>query len=74
MSEVNKIKELIYLGMMDSKLSNDDLVEIIKHAGAYGNIMSVKDYSKENNISVQAVYRYRNVVDLWGFKFVMEND
>ena len=74
MSKVNKIKASIDDAMMNDELSNDNLVELIKHIGAYGNVMSVKDYSDQNNITVQGVYNHRNVVNLWGFKFVVEND
>ena len=74
MSKLNKIKASIDDAMMNGELSNDDLVELIKHLGAYGNVMSVKDYSNENGITVQGVYNHRNVVSLWGFKFVVEND
>jgi len=74
MSKANKIKASIDDAMMNDELSNDDLVELIKHLGAYGNIMSVKEYSDQNNITVQGVYNHRNVVNLWGFKFVVDND
>ena len=74
MSKTNKIKASIDDAMMNDELSNDDLVELIKHLGTYGNIMSVKDYSSQNSITVQGVYNHRNVVNLWGFKFVLEND
>ena len=73
MSKINKIKASIDDAMMNDELSTDDLVELIKHLGAYGNVMSVKDYSNQNGITVQGVYNHRNVVDLWGFKFVVEN-
>ena len=74
MSKANKIKSSIDDAMMNDELSNDDLVELIKHLGAYGNVMSVKDYSNQNGITVQGVYNHRNVVELWGFKFVVENN
>ena len=74
MSKVNKIKAYIDNAMMNDELSNDDLVELIKHLGAYGNIMSVKEYSDQNNITVQGVYNHRKLVNLWGFKFVVENE
>ena len=74
MSKANKIKASMDDAMMNDELSNDDLVELIKHLGAYGNVMSVKDYSNQNGITVQGVYNHRNVVNLWGFKFVVEND
>ena len=74
MSKANKIKASIDDAMMNDELSTDDLVELIKYLGAYGNVMSVKDYSNQNGITVQGVYNHRNVVDLWGFKFVVEND
>ena len=74
MSKLNNIKASIDDAMMNSELSNDELVDLIKHIGAYGNIMSVKEYSDQNKITVQGVYNHRNVVNLWGFKFVVEND
>jgi hypothetical protein len=74
MSKVNKIKASIDDAMYNNELSNDDIVELIKHVGAYGNIMSVKDYSDRNGITVQGVYNHRNVVNIWGFKFVVQND
>ena len=74
MSKLNKIKASIDDAMMNGELSNDNLVELIKHLGAYGNIMSVADYAKQINKSKVTVYNYRNVVNLWGFKFVVENN
>lgn len=74
MSKLNEIKTSIDDAMMNDEMANDDLVELIKHLGAYGNVMSVKDYSDQNGITVQGVYNHRNVVNLWGFKFVVEND
>ena len=74
MSKVNNIKASIGDAMMNGELSNDNLVELIKHLGAYGNVMSVADYAKQINKSKVTVYNYRNVVNLWGFKFVVENN
>ena len=74
MSKVNEIKASIDDAMMNDELSNNDLVELIKHLGAYGNIMSVKERSNLDECSVQNVYKHRKVVDLWTFKFVVEND
>ena len=74
MSKVNEIKSSIDDAMMNDELSNNDLIELIKYIGAYGNVMSVKDYSNQNGITVQGVYNHRNVVELWGFKFVVDNN
>lgn len=74
MSNLNEIKASIDDAMLNDELSNNNLVELIKHLGAYGNVKNVKDYSDKNGITVQGVYNHRNVVNLWGFKFVVEND
>ncbi|MEK0369720.1 MAG: hypothetical protein QQN55_00995 [Nitrosopumilus sp.] len=69
-----KIQEYISKVVMKSNLSNDDLVQIIELCGSFLNIKSIPDYAKENNISYNGVKKCRNVVEIFGNKFVIDNE
>lgn len=74
MSELNKIKKSIDLAFMKGEITNVELVELIEQVASYGNIHKVSEYAKENGMTVQGVYKCRNVVNLLGYKFVLDND
>lgn len=55
-------------------VSNRCMVEMIKLLGSFLNIQKVSDYSKEFAISPQGIYKCREVEDIWGYKFVIDNE
>ena len=55
------------------KLNNDNLVQIIEHIGGLLNLQTISDYAKENSMSYNGVKKFRNVINLFGVKFVIDN-
>ena len=56
------------------ELNNDSLVQLIESAGAYLNLRTIADYSKEHKMSYNGVKHHRQIVELFGIKFVLDND
>jgi len=67
---LNRLENLI----IENKLSNDNLVQIIELCGSYLNLQTISDYSKDNNISYNGVKKCRNVIEIFNVKFVIDND
>lgn len=70
---VNKICEHLSQRVLAGELTNNDLVQIIEHAGGYLNLQTIAAYSKENKISYNGVKRFRNPVQIFGVKFIIDN-
>ena len=75
----NTKKENIVLSRLNDlartgELSNECLVQIIELAGGYLNLQTISEYAKENNLSYNGVKKCRNIVNLFGCKFVVDND
>lgn len=70
----DKIIKNIDIGMAQNMLSNQDLIEIIKTAGLYLNLMTISDYSKRNNISYNGAKHHREVRKIFNVKFVIDNE
>lgn len=70
----NKINEFIYNKFVSNELNNDSLVQIIELSGMLLNLKSISDYAKDNNLSYNGVKNHRNIVKLFGNKFVLDND
>lgn len=74
-----KIKEHLSVRVQNSELSNDDIVSIIDHLGAYLNLMTVSDYANSCDISYNgALKRIESgkvkEYNLFNVKFVIDND
>jgi hypothetical protein len=69
----NKIKEFIYNKFVNDELNNDSLVQIIELSGMLLNLKSISNYAKDNNLSYNGVKNHRNIVELFGNKFVLDN-
>lgn len=54
-------------------INNDNLVQIIEHIGSLLNLQTISDYAKENSMSYNGVKKFRNVINLFGTKFVIDN-
>jgi SpoVK/Ycf46/Vps4 family AAA+-type ATPase len=54
--------------------SNECLLEIIKVAFQYGNVMNVSDYAKAKDITPQGVYACKNVQNENNIRFVIDNN
>jgi hypothetical protein len=72
--KTNKIKEFIYNKFINDDLNNDSLVQIIELSGMLLNLKSISNYAKDNDLSYNGVKHHRNIVELFGNKFVLDND
>lgn len=70
----DKILKNIHIGMEKKLLSNDDLVQIIEQCGSYLNLMTISDYAHKNNISYNGAKHHRDNVELFGVKFIIDNE
>lgn len=59
--------------MSNKMLSNTDLIDIIETAGSYLNLMTISDYAKENNISYNGAKHFREHLELFWVKFIVDN-
>ena len=77
MSKLNKhnekIQEYISKVMYKGELENESLVQIIELCGGFLNIKSIPQYAKDNNKSYNGVKKFRNIVEIFGCKFVIDN-
>lgn len=71
---VNKICEDLTERIVSGELSNDNLVQIIEHISGYLNLQTISAYSKANNISYNGAKKFRQVREIAGVKFVIDND
>jgi hypothetical protein len=69
-----KIQEYISKVMYKGDLSNADLVQIIELCGGFLNLKTISTYSKDNNISYNGVKKFRDIVEIFGCKLVVDND
>ena len=61
-------------GMGNNMLSNNDLIDIIESAGSFLNLRTIADYSKQNNISYNGAKNHREQIELFGVKFIIDNE
>lgn len=57
-----------------NELDNSALVELIKLSGAYLNLKTIPDYAKANGLSYQGVKTCRHVEEIFGVRFVLDNE
>jgi len=60
--------------MMDGNFTNEDLVQFIESVGKYLGLNTLPNYAKENNMSYNGVKKFREVIEIFGVKFVIDND
>jgi hypothetical protein len=58
----------------NEELNNDSLVQFIEHCGNYLNLQTISNYSKSNKISYNGAKKFRNVVNLFNVKFIIDNE
>lgn len=73
MKLIDKICEHISTRIENDELTNDDLVQLIEHTGAYLNLQTIPDYAKDNKLSYNGVKKHREIKTLFNVKFVIDN-
>jgi len=70
---IDKVTKRIGEMTQSGELSNEDLVQIIELCGIYLNIRTIPNYAKENGLTYNGVKKTRNIVNVFGQKFVIDN-
>jgi hypothetical protein len=73
-SKINKLLNFIAEKFENNELDNADMVQIIELCGMYLNLQTISDYAKEHNLSYNGVKNHRQIVNLFGNKYVLENN
>lgn len=68
------MKELIENKIISGELSNKDMIQIIELCGDYLNLKTRSQYAKENNISYNGAKNFRENIELFGIKFIIDNE
>lgn len=69
-----KLLEFLDYKMYDGEFTNSDLVQFIEHCGKYLNLQTIPNYAKEHNLSYNGVKKFREVVEIFDVKFVIDNN
>lgn len=73
-TKIDKLLNFIENKYSDEELNSEDLVEIIKLCGQLLNLKNIPAYCKDNNMSYEGARKYRNVIILFGNKFIIDNE
>ena len=71
---INKVLTHLSDRIEAGELTNDEIVQIIELLGGYLNLQTIPVYAKENGISYNGAKKFRKVVELFGVKFIIDND
>lgn len=74
MQLVNTICEHLSNRILNNELSNDDMIQIIEHIGGYLNLKTRSAYARENNKSYNGVKKFRTNKEIFGVKFIIDNE
>ena len=73
-SNTEKLLKFISQKFETNQLNNESLVQIIELCGLYLNLETITKYAKENNMSYNGVKNHRHIVNLFGNKYVIDNE
>ena len=73
-TNTEKLLSFVATKFENNELDNDSLVQLIELSGRYLNLQTIANYAKENNISYNGAKKFRNIIQLFQTKFVIEND
>ena len=73
-SNGQKLIEFLDEKMYDQSFTNNDLVQFIESVAKYLNLQTIPDYAKENNLSYNGVKKFREIKEILGVKFVIDNE
>jgi hypothetical protein len=72
--KTKKLVDFVAQKFEAGELDNDSLVQLIELAGGYLNLMTIPDYAKAWKISYNGAKKHRNVKELFGVKFIIDNE
>lgn len=70
-THIDKIEEYVYKTLCRGEL---DIVQLFERLNTYTNLKTITQYAKDNNLSYNGVKNNRNIITLFGVKFVLDND
>lgn len=70
----NKLLNFVSTKFQNNEIDNNALLQLIELCGNYLNLQTIPNYAKENNISYNGAKNYREVVELFNVKFVIDNE
>ena len=74
LTKIDKLLNFIENKYSDEEINSTNLVEVIKLCGQLLNLKNIPTYCKDNNISYEGARKYRNVIILFGNKFIIDNE
>jgi hypothetical protein len=69
-----KLIEWLDLQMYDGKFTNDDLVQFIEVVGKYLGLETISNYANSHKMSYNGVKDHREIREILGVKFVIDNE
>lgn len=69
-----KLREFCRLKFEAGEIDNDGLVELFKDMGSYLNLQTIPDYARAQNMSYEGVKKGRRIEEIFGVKYVIDND
>ena len=67
---LDKIEEYVYKTLCKDEL---DIVQLFERLNAYANLKTISQYAKDNNKSYNGIKNNREIITLFGVKFVLDN-
>ena len=68
---LDKLEEYVYKAICKDEL---DVVQIFERLNVYANLKSISQYAKDNKLFYNGVKKHREIITLFGCKFVADND
>jgi hypothetical protein len=65
-----KLEKYVYNAMKRDEL---DIVQLFQRLEIYANLKSISQYAKDNKLSYNGVKKHREIITLFGCKFVADN-
>lgn len=60
--------------MLDGKFTNEDLVQFIESVGKYLGLETISNYANSHKMSYNGVKDHREIREILGVKFVIDNE
>ena len=73
LKHIDKIEEYIYKSILKKELKESDLVQLIERINTYLNLKTISNYSKDSHISYNGAKNHRDIITLFGCKFIADN-
>lgn len=68
---LDKIEEYVYKTLCKNEL---DIVQVFERLSIYANLKTISKYAKDNKLSYNGVKNNRKIINLFGCKFVADNN